>query len=139
MDERELSWRRYNLGTELYRFYIDKLTSLNTIQLGVTGGLVAYVLSHDNEQSWVRGALLLPAVLCLGQCVAIWRGFTPLRRLEDDLRMAALGLGPPTAAPTVRPLRTMMRVFFFLNLITLIGLVLIVGWARSLGLFPPRI
>lgn len=134
MDDHELTWRRYSLNTGLYQFYIDKLISLNTFQFGVTGGLLAYVLGHDSGQGWVRGALLLPAVLCLGQCVAICRGFAPLSRLERDLKDAVARLGPDVPHPTVSPLRTMMQVYLVLNLICMAGLVLIVGWARSLGL-----
>jgi hypothetical protein len=114
-------------------FLSQAIYVLGSLQLGIAGGVCAFVLGKDNPHPRLAAfGLLLPATLCIGLGVAFLRGMDSSRELNQALQALKRYLNR-TLAPHAINLTKSLQWLGYLLIISGIGLLLLWGYV-SLGL-----
>jgi hypothetical protein len=92
VDAVEIAFGEYSQLLELFRFYLGLVLETVTFTLGVTGGIVAYVLKERRSRNEVL-ALSIPGLLCLGMGVGFIRSYFHVVELQERLDTLAGTLG----------------------------------------------
>lgn len=66
LEEDNLLWRQYNVYTDLFKFYVNTTWQVVTWFYAITGAILVYYFDHAPKNSYLRYALVLPAVLSFG-------------------------------------------------------------------------
>lgn len=66
IDSDNLLWKQYNTYVDIFKFYVDVTWQIVTWFYAITGAILAYYLEHVKDNSYLRYALVLPAILSFG-------------------------------------------------------------------------
>lgn len=120
----DLLWKQYSLHVDLYKFYLDLVLKTNVFFYGITGAILTYYFTHQ-EEPLVSLALLLPFGMSAALCGSFFYGAYLagfIRREVFSIR-DRLGLD---SAPDMQVLQVLLWVFgSLLGLVALAILVLI--------------
>jgi hypothetical protein len=100
--DREIQWRDYELGANMYKFYIEQAVKINVFYFGIAGAIVSYVLAHSDIK-YVRLGLLLPFIISGFLAVGFGAFVGPAKWLDKDTERLAnkLKLMPNDFSPLV--------------------------------------
>ncbi len=66
LDSDNLLWKQYNTYVDIFKFYINVVWQVITWFYAITGAILVYYFEHFKDNSYLRYALILPAVLSFG-------------------------------------------------------------------------
>lgn len=66
LDSDNLLWKQYNTYVDIFKFYINVVWQVITWFYAITGAILVYYFEHFKDNSYLRYALVLPAVLSFG-------------------------------------------------------------------------
>jgi len=66
LEDDNLLWRQYNVYTDLFKFYVNTTWQVVTWFYAITGAILVYYFDNAPKNSYLRYALVLPAVLSFG-------------------------------------------------------------------------
>lgn len=94
--ERELQWREYQMGLDLYKFYIDLVLKVVVSYYAITGAILSWYFTTANVP-FARWALTLPCVMSFGVATLFRWGagmWEVVRnntfRLADELKLSTV-------------------------------------------------
>jgi hypothetical protein len=61
-----LLWKQYNTYVDIFKFYINVTWQVITWFYAITGAILVYYFDHVKDNSYLRYALVLPAILSFG-------------------------------------------------------------------------
>jgi len=120
----ELLWEQFRVHVDLYKTYLELLLKFNAFFYGITGGIVAFVLSDANPPPLLRFALLLPIIMSFGFACLSGYGAVTVRPVATEVRRLASRLSFETS-PNVALLAGLLvlcSLIFFLTSIALTAL-----------------
>ncbi len=66
LDPDNLLWKQYNTYVDVFKFYINVTWQVITWFYAITGAILVYYFDHAKDNSYLRYALVLPAILSFG-------------------------------------------------------------------------
>ncbi len=66
LEDNNLLWKQYNVYTDLFKFYVNVTWQVITWFYAITGAILVYYFDHIKNNSYLRYALVLPAILSFG-------------------------------------------------------------------------
>lgn len=66
LDSDNLLWKQYNTYVDIFKFYINVIWQVITWFYAITGAILVYYFEHVKDNSYLRYALVLPAILSFG-------------------------------------------------------------------------
>jgi len=125
----ELLWRQYNAYVGLFKFFISSSIKLNTFYYAITGAIVSFYLTNTQARP-LRFALVLPLVFSVALCVVFFWGIMRARDLTEAIGALNDKLAKRSTIAGFRPatetLRGLLVVFFLLQVVNALGLLLLI-------------
>ena len=66
LDSDNLLWKQYNTYVDIFKFYVNITWQVITWFYAITGAILVYYFDHVKDNSYLRYALVLPAILSFG-------------------------------------------------------------------------
>jgi len=66
LDSDNLLWKQYNSYVDIFKFYVNVTWQVITWFYAITGAILVYYFDHAKDNSYLRYALVLPAILSFG-------------------------------------------------------------------------
>ena len=117
--EREILWRDYSQGVQLYQFYLEMTLKVNTAYYAITGAILSFCLSRPHGD-FSRWALSLPLLLSVFFTVL----FALSSLLVKNARAASISTSKKLGLlyHDFSPLLYVLRAFSVLHFICVIGI-----------------
>lgn len=120
MNDRELLWRQYQLNVELYKGYLELVIKMNVFYYAVTGAILSFYFSNQNDLTKLSLVLPLLMSLALGTFFVVGAWLARVPREETFKIRDALGL---IAAPEIGVLILLLWIFAVMMFVVGGGLV----------------
>lgn len=124
MNEKELLWKEIETDLDLYKFYIELLIKASTFFFAITGGLVAYYLSHF-QQPLLRYSLILPVVMNMGFVLVCLASLGKVRLMIKDFKQSCTGAGF-TQPYEMSPLLNLLWIFSISYILIICGILYLI-------------
>lgn len=108
MNDRELLWRQYQLNVDLYKGYLELVIKMNVFYYAVTGAILSFYFSNQNDLTKLSLVLPLLMSVALGTFFVIGAWLARVPREETFKIRDALGL---IAAPEIGVLILLLWIF----------------------------
>lgn len=111
----------YEIAIDLYKFYFDQTIKANIFFIGITGGVLSFVLAQiqNNHESIVIYALLVPLIFNIGMVWVLFNGISQSKHLQSEIKRLERdieGAAPVHADILVNLIRFSLAVYILLVL-----------------------
>jgi hypothetical protein len=121
--DKDLLWKEYDLHIDLYKEYMKITATFNAFFYGVTGAVLSYCLSAENDNE-VRWALFFPPLMCVFFAYVFFNSWWSFRKVEDEIACIAYAFG--FERPEVNTLTKILMSSWIMYIATLCGLVFVI-------------
>ena len=132
--EPELSWRKYSLIAELYKFYLSLIVKANIFYYAVTGAIVSFCVTRS-EISYAKYSLVLPFIMSLCFIVIFCQAIKPAQLYRNESHTLSRELKFKTSL-NFDALVHVLKAFIVLHITCVIGIVILlccIVWPRRGG------
>ncbi len=116
------NWARYQHEVDLHRSYLDLVIKINAFYYAVTGAIVSFYFLHIDKEPLLKFSLILPLIMTIALAVFYFRAANAADISQKNIELLTKNLDFEVGSVVAAVLAFLLRVFFWLFLISAVGL-----------------
>lgn len=116
------SWEIYKHEVALHGGYLDLVIKINTFYYAITGAVVSFYFLHIGDKPFVKWSLVLPIAMTIALSVFYWKSANAAQISQRNLDSISQELEFKVGSVVAGVLAYLLRIFFWLFVITAFGL-----------------